>query len=206
MLSRNGKFKGWTEEQISNLYDRALKIVRETELFAAVSFMYTADFEVLYRDSKKPKIFPMSSKFGLCVWAIIDRVVPILNQVSEDDLKLNFVADRGQWAGAVERIVEWLKKNGDPIYANILGTSALGSKDDFPGLQVADVVATLTYHGEKRPPVLSPYEDAEFKTPSDLWGKILRIPVTGSSLIEHRERHLKMIEARHAFWTRNGSP
>jgi hypothetical protein len=90
-----------------------------------------------------------------------------------------------------------------PRSAAILGTATPGAKEEFPGLQAADLLAYPIFQKEGRGcPEMSPDQTSDAKSIGDLRGRIIRVPLTASILTERKNRLIAIENARRDYGNR----
>jgi hypothetical protein len=181
LAGKRRAFRGWSNERVSDLVERAARKIKQTEIFGVVSILYSLDYDLHYVADPKPRKMPLSSKFGVCVWACLDDALPLLRRFSTT--RLDLVVEQGTASRVVPQLVGWLKKHGKPEHVAMLGDVKVGAKEEYPGLQVADLLAYPVYKAEQTAaPTMAADRADDAQTIADVRGRILRTVLTGARL------------------------
>ena len=195
LVRKKRAFRGWSNERVGGLVERTARIIKETELFGVAGILYNLDYDVHYVSEPKPKKFQLSSKFGVCVWACLDDALPLLHRFSTT--RLDLVVEQGTASGVITELVGWLKKYGKPEHVAILGDVRVGAKEDYPGLQVADLLAYPVFKAEQTAaPTMAADRADDAKIIGDVRGRVLRTSLTGARLKARKDKLIEMERAR----------
>ena len=146
---RKKEFKGWTDAKALAFTQESIAISDRNTLFGFSVSMLKADFDTHYLADPRPKKFQMDSQYGVCFRTALVFAIEALRREypSEMDRSLvHFIVEDGaRGIGDVQRIVAQLRQHEPRNYGRFIGTATLGEKTRFPGLQLADSVASSSW-------------------------------------------------------------
>ncbi len=157
MQHSQGEFKGWTIAQKGMFSDAAAKLAtKHLELGFSIT-LREDDYQEHYIAGQRPKEVQLDSRYGLCFRYCLGLISGFAMQAFKGhDLDISFVLESGHPNyGDADRIFAKVKKSRVPHEQEIiraLRSLSTGDKVDFPGLQIADVIAYNTFHHATRKP------------------------------------------------------
>jgi hypothetical protein len=206
------EFKGWNEAQKLAFTHKAIAITDRHTVFGFSVSMTKTDFDEHYLTEPRPKKFQMDSQYGVCFRTALVFAVGMLRAEFPAEMERSLVhlilEDGARGIGDASRIVAQLREHESRNYGRFIGTLTLGEKRRFPGLQIADSVASSSWKQ------MGNAELVELPQPANLSvsrravrspSPVFHIPVTGKMLgILRRGIHdFKEFRANH--WRRGAS-
>jgi hypothetical protein len=118
------------------------------------------------------------------------------------DLDIHFVIERSQHYTGAEKVFYQIKDSRDPVdhhISKLLRTCTPGDKIDFPGLQVADVLAYTAFQSIVRIPIEPtplPRERAYQAAKKQQKTPLINLPMPPDSLRQYKQLVLDEIKRR----------
>jgi hypothetical protein len=115
------------------------------------------DYQQHYIAGERPREVQLDSRYGLCFRYCLGLIPSLAMQsFKRRDLDISFILESGHRNyGDADRIFSLVKKSRiehEQVIVRTLRTVTTGDKIDFPGLQVADVVAYNSFQHATRTP------------------------------------------------------
>jgi hypothetical protein len=175
-----GEFKDWKVIQKQAFMAAAAKMGLKHLEFGFTVILGEDDYQQHYIAGNRPKEVQLDSRYGLCFRYCLG-IVPFFAKDSFNDreLDIHFVVESGHKNfGDACRIFTRVKKSSQPNEQEIvrmLGTLTTGDKSEFPGLQMADVIAYSSFQHATRSPM--PTTPLEPETCMRDAKKVQRVPI-----------------------------
>lgn len=178
-----GEFKGWTVAQKKEFMAAAAKLGTKNLGFGFAIILGEDDYQAHYVAGHRPKEVQLDSRYGLCFRYCLGIIPELAMQTfKQEDLEISFVLESGHVNyGDADRIFSKVKKSRLPNEQKIIRTLkslTTGDKIDFPGLQMADVIAYNAFqHATKTP---FPTVPLSLENPNDYVArarKLQRVPI-----------------------------
>ena len=156
MRHSGGEFKGWTIAEKQAFLAKAAKLGKTLE-FGFTIILGENDYQEHYLAGHRPKEIQLDSRYGLCFRYCLGLIPSLaIQSFKKNDLEISFVLESGHVNfGDADRIFKKVKKSRQVNEQEIIRTLkslASGDKINFPGLQIADVVAYNSFqHATRRP-------------------------------------------------------
>lgn len=138
-------FEGWDRARCRPFVGAASKIMNEYCDFGITAALSIEDYKAHYR-GKLPKAHK-DSAYGVCARALMECIVMETVEAFGPETVVNFVFERNDHFEDARRIHAELRDHV-PRVAPHLGQIAPGEKNDFGGLQGADLLASLGRRSE----------------------------------------------------------
>jgi Protein of unknown function (DUF3800) len=157
MKDSHGEFKGWTINQKKQFSDIAAKLATKHLEFGFSITLREDDYRQHYINGYRPREVPVDSRYGLCFRYCLGLVSNLAMQAFDrHTLEISFVLEDGaNNLGDAGRIFNRVTKSRIPREQQIvqsLKTLTIGKKAEFPGLQMADVIAYNSFHHTTKKP------------------------------------------------------
>ncbi len=156
MWDRDGDFAPWTKQDELEFVTKTIELADKNTLFGFTVILTKADWATHYACDPKPKKHQLDSQYGVCFrTAVVFAIDMLRSSLKRDDLTVNFVLEDGaRGVGDAPRIVAQLRRHEPTNYGRFIGALAISDKKRFPGLQLADAVASHGWKEEQRGPEL----------------------------------------------------
>lgn len=144
-------FEGWDDAKINAFVLKVAPLIAKYCSFG-LTVGVNKEHRAAYAANMPPKTSP-DSAYGMCARQFFEQVPQFVERVMGlRHARVNFVFERqDQLFGDAERIFHELRKV-DPEMRRVLGTITPAEKEDFPGLQAADMLA---FWARRREPTAS---------------------------------------------------
>ncbi len=169
----NGKppFAGWDRPRTGHFVSKASRpILKHCDFGLTVAIDLEAH-KTQYRAQLSDKVHK-DSAYGLCARAMIEGMTVIAQQRFGPRVLLNFIFEDNEHYGDARRIFNDFKDHVPALAIN-LGTITPGRREEFGGLQAADLIASIGRRTESRTTFmtadLTPAERREFERECPLW-------------------------------------
>lgn len=190
MRHSKGEFKGWGLDDKERFMTEASKIGRKNLEFGFTIILPEDAYQEHYLAGHRPREVQLDSRYGLCFRYCLG-VIPAfaMQSFKKKDLDISFVLEDGHKNfGDALRIFKKVKKSRVPHEQEIvrtLRTVTPGAKIEFPGLQIADVVAYNSFqHVTRNPFPTTPLKSADPENYMAEAKKNQRVPVIHARLGE----------------------
>ena len=139
-------FEGWRDDRKSAFMAKAARLATKNLAFGFTVSLSDSDYDEHYVAGYRPKRAPLDSRYGLCFRFMVGVVSNLIREAFPNrPLDVHFVLESGHRNyGDAERVFHLIKSSKEPKedwLVAMLRTLTSGDKKDFPGLQVADVLA-----------------------------------------------------------------
>jgi hypothetical protein len=168
-----GAFKGWSIAQKQDFMAAAARIALRSLEFGFTIILSEEDYRQRYVADERPKEVQLDSRYGLCFRYCLGLIPSLAMQAfNRRNLDISFILESGHPNfGDVIRIFNKVKESQVAHEMEIVQTLngvTEGDKVDFPGLQIADVVAYNSFQHVTRKPFptveLSPQNPEHYMT------------------------------------------
>lgn len=151
-----GEFRDWTIAKKQEFMAKAAKLGKNLE-FGFTIILGEDDYQQQYIAGHRPKEVQLDSRYGLCFRYCLGLIPTLAMQsFKTKDLEISFVLESGHRNfGDANRIFSKVKKSrqdNEQEIVQTLRTLRAGDKAEFPGLQIADVVAYNAFQHVTRTP------------------------------------------------------
>lgn len=141
--NRTGEFRGWTQERVAELVKRLLPITAESRIAAVVVGMNLNEFRKAV-DAEPTLRELFGNPYVACLHWTIQIILNLMFETNNKE-RIAFIHENNSYHGGAYEVFDWIKKYGSRG-KNIISLT-FGSKEDYPPLQAADILA---YEGNKR--------------------------------------------------------
>jgi hypothetical protein len=151
LFHRQGQHKGWGERQIHRLWADLLYVFQEHKyLTVTKTVLKHDDYRNFYIGDGPLKKERLDSKYALCVRTCLHyHPVWLHDWYGEAYSEVSFILEAGHRnAGDAQRVFSEIKNDETLPWRTSLGSISFGTKQDFPILQAADLIAYWFYKTE----------------------------------------------------------
>jgi Protein of unknown function (DUF3800) len=201
-----GEFKGWKVSEKQAFMAAAAKAGEKHLEFGFSIILGEDDYQAHYVAGHRPREVPLDSRYGLCFRYCLGLIPSLARDAFGDrELEIRFVLESGHPnLGDADRIFQKVKRSTQANEQEIVGmlkTSTTGDKIDFPGLQIADVIAYNSFQHATRRPFPTTWLDNE-NCMADAKARqrvpILHMPLKERELARFRQFILDEVEEKRA--------
>jgi hypothetical protein len=138
-----GEFEDWSKEQVGQLAAKLLPIIANDELAGMVIGINLDQFRDAVVGQPRLSVL-LGNPYTSCFHWLVTTIIQISNEYNSKE-KIAFIHETNSYKGDALSAFSWIKENKN-LDGRLISLT-FGSKDDYPPLQAADILA---YEGNKR--------------------------------------------------------